>query len=183
MSEYVDQRLGDLRLLLTTRPPRRERFRVFREAEVAAATYHADLWIIGSSHVLSFRAGDLACGEILTCRDEGARRDDIGDLEEARDLSRVRLERSIGDSISYEIDVETTRYDADGLRTEQGRLVADADPDCLVHMFPRGDPTQVAPMTLLRVQKADDHILSLTTAHSYPQDLAMVLTRTTIRLT
>ncbi len=180
MSDYVDQRLSDLRLVLTPRPAERDSFRVFRAVEMTCATYHADLWIIGSSHVLSFTSGDAACSEILTCRDDAGLRGD--GVEEASDLALVRLERRVGDAISYEIEVETTRHDADAFRTEQSRLIADADPDCLLHMFPRADPAAVEPMTLLRVEKADDHVLALTTVHSYPQDLAMVLTRTTIRL-
>lgn len=180
MSDYVDQRLSDLRLVLTGRPARREQFRLFRETRVTTATYHADLWIIGSSHVLSFSAGEAACSEILTCRSDEA---GCGpDVDGVRDLSRVRLERAIGDAVAYEIDVETTHHSADDLRAEQARLVADADGDCLLHLFPAADATQLSPMTLLRVEKADDGILSLSTAHTYPQDLAMVLTRSTIRV-
>ncbi len=180
MSDYVDQRLSDLRLLVTDRRAQREQFRLFHEREVRTSTYHADLWIIGSSHVLSFTAGDLAWSEILTCRDDDALSGSA--LHEARDLSRLRLERGVGDAISYEIEVETTRHDAETLRAEQLRLTAAADRDCLVHIFPSAEPGGLSPMTLLRVEEADDEVLSLTTAHSYPQDLAMVLTRTTIRL-
>jgi hypothetical protein len=180
VSDYVDQRLSDLRLVLSGARARRGQFRLFRETRITTTAYDADLWIIGSSHVLSFSAGDATCSEVLTCRSGEAGSDP--DVEVAHDLSQVRIERAIGDAASYEIHVDTARYDAEALRAEQARLVADLDDDCLLHLFPPADETQMSPMTLLRVEKADDGILSLSTAHSYPQDLAMVVTRSTIRV-
>ncbi len=180
MTGYVDQRLTDLRLVLMSRAPNRDRFRLFGEKRVKTDAYEADLWIIGSSHVMTFTSGDAVCSEILTCRSD--ENPEYADEDITRDLSRARVEGPVGAAASYTVDVETTAFEADALREEQRRLVSDADDDCLLHLFPAGERGQLSPLTLVRVVKADDGLFEMTTAHTYPQDLAMVFTHTTIRL-
>jgi hypothetical protein len=177
---YVDQRLTDLRLVVTDVPANRDRFRLYGETRVTTGGYEADLWIIGSSHVMAFSAGPATCSEILTCRSD--EHPEYAPEDVTRDLKGVRVERSVGGVASYAVDVETTSFTADDLRDEQRRLLAEADDDCLLHLFPAAERGDLSPLTLVRVVKAEDTVFELTTSHTYPQDLAMVFTHTTIRL-
>jgi len=177
---YVDQRLSDLRLIMMDRAPNRDRFRLYGETQVRTDAYTADMWIIGSSHVMTFATARGVGSEMLTCRGDGCPDDDQHVM---RDLSGARFTRPIPGADSYVIGVETQTFDAASLRDEQRRLVSEADDDCLLHLFPAPDPDELSPLTLVRVVNADASVFEMTTAHTYPQDLAMVFTHTTIRLT
>ena len=63
---YVRQRVADLRFAIYGRPLDADAFTILRQRSIARPRYTAELWIIGSSHALSVRAGDHVVAEVLT---------------------------------------------------------------------------------------------------------------------
>jgi len=89
------QRLADLHLCLYGRPFHPELFQIYAAEQYRRPAYEMDAWIIGCSHVITFRAGQAVLTELTTSEE--------GSLGRRRLLQRWRLhgERTCQQSIDH----------------------------------------------------------------------------------
>lgn len=178
--DYVAQDIANLRFGLYERRLEPNLFRIFEQRSIEQASYRADFWIIGSSHVLNVETDRGGMAEVIS-----------GDSRALPTDGRIKLVRAVGehcyhvqvaDEFSYRVDLQLLKVpDNDFLLNEptpanQGILFR------MRHCFPTQEDMAESPITVIDVLKADDSGLELKTFHSYVEAPAVVVTRSTIEV-
>lgn len=180
---YKDQSASELRLSLLGGDLDLCQFNVLDADSIERRGMRIDASIIGASHVLRLSSKrSRMLHEVLACTDVQARSRPLfsGSVEELP----PSLQLCVGGGVSYHFEsrVSDSLQGARGLAALERRIaVAAARPDeiGLCHRFPRPSGAVGAPVTLVHVSDGGAVLgLRVTTAHSYPNDGAIVFSHT-----
>ena len=178
--DYVVQDVTSLRFAFYACAVDPESFRILRERTLRRRNYSADLWIIGTSHVLRVHVADHDISEVLTCSEPVPVID--SPVHSAQAGVASHYEHHVPDVLTYSSDMATDRYSSDAFQRQHADVPTDEDPRRLAYEFPTEDPTQLPARTVIEVAQEEDTLLRVRTWHSYPQDRAIVRTNSTIQI-
>ena len=178
--DYVRQEIRHLRFGVFHRTLEPHRFHILQTRSIRKRRYWADLWIIGSSHVLNVRTGRAALAEALTCSAGLLPQDSRLDIADAD--RHGPFEHHIGGEIHYKATLDVVHHSEREFLREHARALNHRSPRRMVYQFPTTDELIRPPVTLIEIVHAEEGFLEIHTFHSYVQDLAIVWTRSEINV-
>ena len=184
---YVRQCLTHLRFGLFNRTLDAGLFRIFRQQSVERAAYRAELWVIGTSHVMNVQltaarsSPESALAEVLTGADRPLPSD--GRVEVVKAFENCTcLHHRIGE-LSYTARIDSCTCTKETFRQREASLRREESPCRLIYQFPQGEELPAAPITVIDVLRADEDGLEIQTFHTYPEGLTIVMTHSTVEVT
>ena len=179
MSIGQKQRLASLRFYLYDRPLHPELFDIYHDHRIVKASYEAQVWVTGCSHVIGLYRGRQSLVEVT-----GGADDELptrGRLLELPFRGERDHEYKRADSINYmmSFQVETlspavysrTHHDLARLGSRRGLFVP----------FPMWMVRSLTPFTYIDYQ-AKPHQLHVFAFHAFPEELTLVKTQSIFEL-
>jgi hypothetical protein len=175
----IIQQSADLHLFLYDRPLHPELFRHFADYRVAQARYHADVWIVGLSHVVTVTAGPHSLTELIAV--------DSDVLPTRGVLTRFRLkgerdlERTAPNGWHYMLSSQIETMEEPLYKSVHGDLVRHAARRgwfCAYEQWADGD---MAPFTYID-HEARDGEFHVHAFHAFPHERTIVKTQTIFEL-
>lgn len=169
----------DLNLFLFDRPLHPELFPHFSTYRVDQTRYHADIWVIGLSHVVTVTSGDKSVTELL------ARHSDT--LPTRGVLTRFRLkgerdhERTTPEGWTYLVSSQVETMDEALYKSVHQDLLRHTEKRgwyLPYHQWADGD---LVPFTYMD-HEARDREFHIHAFHAYPQDRTLIKTQSIIEL-
>jgi len=142
--------------------------------------YTAELWIIGSSHVLNLRAGGTGLAEVLTAAEDPLPSEGRLDLLEG--LGDARPIRAEAGPFTYASELAQEQCSPDEFLRKESEFLADQCGERLAYRFPASDGLVAAPLTVVDVVTAQEDHFEIKTLHSYAEELTFVFTRSVVKL-
>jgi hypothetical protein len=175
------QRLSDLHLCLYSRPFHPELFQIYAAEQYRGPAYEMDAWIVGCSHVITFRAGQAVLTE-LTASDERL-------LGRRRLLGRWRLrgERTCRQSLdrgrinyiaSFQVEVLSDHL----YRQIHQELVEEGRKRGVLAQFSQWQNDGLTPFAYLNCELCARE-LRATAFHGFPDENSLVKTQSIFELT
>ena len=177
---YTDLHPDALRLTLVEGDLDRDRFHVFADDEVVIAGIRIRATIIGSSHVVTYRTGSFALHEIFAC-------EELPDVSSwtVSQLTCAPVQRQLP-GVHYEFSISSVAW-SDPEPGALAVIAASAQQPVagslgVIQDFPQGE-LNVTPKTVI-VGNPDitGQRVVIETAHSYPNDCALIMSRTVLRV-
>ena len=151
-----------------------ELFTIYDEREIFRDCYSAEVWVVGSSHVVSFTAGDRTLTEVLA--------DARQELPVQHRLHSFRFgvnpQRTFryDDGIAVDARFDCRTYDREGFLARVREIRHAVLPDGVLRVFPSSAAPDALP-TLTAVGFVPRHrSLNVRTYHTFPDDLAIIET-------
>src|SRR5262245_61091176 len=170
---------GDLNLFLFDRPLHPELFRHYANYRVNQVRYHADIWFVGLSHVVTVTSGQRSLTE-LVCTDS--------DVLPARGiLTRFRmkgerdLERRSPDGWHYMVSSQVETMDDALFKSVHFDLIKHAGKRGWYFAFEQWADGDMVPFSYID-HEAWDGQFHLHAFHSFPQERTVVKTQTIFEL-
>jgi hypothetical protein len=169
----------DLHLFLFDRALHPELFRHYADYRVEQGRYHADIWIIGLSHVLTVTSGQHSVAELL------ARESDV--LPARGVVSRFRLkgerdhERRLPNGWGYMVSTQVEVMDEALYKSVHQDLQRHAERRGCFYQYDRSGAGKLAPFTYIdhEARDAEFHVHAF---HAYPLERTLVKTQSIIEL-
>lgn len=178
LSNPVQQAL-DLHLFLYDRPLHPELFRQFHQYRVRQTRYHADIWMIGLSHVVTVTSGGNCLTELV-----GADTDVLpsrGVLTRFRMKGERDLERASADGWHYLVSTQVENMDEPLYKSVHTDLVRHASKRGQLHVFEQWSESDLAPFTYID-HEARDREFHVHAFHAFPHECTLVKTQTIFEL-
>lgn len=170
---------ADLHLFVFDRALHPELFQRFANFRVEQARYHADIWIIGLSHVVTVTSGQRCLTELL------ARESDI--LPTRGVLSRFRLkgerdhERKTADGWSYLVSTQVETMDEALYKSVHNDLLRHSEKRGWFQAYDAWSEGELTPFTYID-HEARDREFHIYAFHAFPQERTLVKTQSIIEL-
>jgi hypothetical protein len=171
--EYVSRKASEQAFMLYARSLHPELFNIYVEREIFRDAYSASFWIIGSSHAVSFRAGERILTEIVA--------DSRLDLPVQFRISGFHFGRNpqkrfrYDDGIAYDAYFDHRRHDREGFLAKLHEIKHAVLANGVYHVFdPEGNhdlPTVTAVGFV-----PQERSLNVRTFHTFPEELAVIET-------
>lgn len=175
----VLQQAADLNLFLLDRPLHPELFRHYANYRVNQVRYHADIWFVGLSHVVTVTSGQRSLTE-LVCTDS--------DVLPARGiLTRFRmkgerdLERRSPDGWHYMVSSQVETMDDALFKSVHFDLIKHAGKRGWYYAFEQWADGDMVPFSYID-HEAWDGQFHVHAFHSFPQERTVVKTQTIFEL-
>ncbi|MBK9128399.1 MAG: DUF2617 family protein [Phycisphaerales bacterium] len=169
----------DLHLFAFERSLHPELFRHFADFHVEQTRYHADVWIIGLSHVVTVTTGNRSFTELL------AKDSDI--IPSRGIVSRFRLkgerdhERRTPDGWGYMTSTQVETMDDALYKSVHFDLLRHAERRGWFHLYENLADGEMTPFSYIE-HEARDSEFHVHAFHAYPQERTIVKTQTIIEL-
>jgi hypothetical protein len=170
---------AELHLFVFDRALHPELFQHFADYRVEQGRYHADIWIIGLSHVITVTSGQRSLTELL------ARESDM--LPSRGILSRFRLkgerdhERKTADGWSYMVSTQVETMDEALYKSVHHDLLRHTEKRGWFQSYEAWAESDLAPFTYID-HEARDHEFHVHVFHAYPQERTLIKTQSIIEL-
>lgn len=173
------QTSADLHLFVFDRPLHPELFRHYSDARVSQAKYHADLWIVGLSHLVTITSGQKTVTELLA---------PDSDLLPSRGvLTRFRLkgerdhERTMPDGWHYMVSSQVETMDEPLYKSVHNDLLRHAVKRGSFHVFENWADGDLAPFSYIdhEARDAEFHVHAF---HAFPAERTIVKTQSIFEL-
>ena len=181
-TDYVEQRISNLRFCLYEGEVSPDYFRIFRQSHLKRSKYQADFWIIGSSHVVTIETEAEKLTEVVSA--DQNRLPTSGQIYALNGFRNQQFRHS-----PYCVDLELKKYDyLHSFEKEFQRLIDCQSGFRLQQMFPQSNFNSsclrpcLPPSTTIDILRADDTALAFRTLHTYTEELAIAITMTQIEL-
>lgn len=171
---FVEQRVDELQYLLYRGRVDSEFWQVLDHRSICIPGAEIELALIGASHVLRLRSATEELTEVLACSSPP-----IGDVPLAaeRGPDPWRAHGACG-QVALRTDGRRQQFsELEELLAAQ-RAIAARQPQ-LIRLFPRATLPS-APLTAIRFWRSRGGGVDVETHHTYPRDLSLVVTRTSI---
>lgn len=178
---YIDQYPDALRLTLVEGTLDPAQFSVFSKQDLMTPKYRLTAHVIGASHLITYRYGELEFSEVFACTDipgvASWSLDDLTATSVVREFEGLR----------YEFTAWNEPWsDPEPLALRELVAAADAHGKCVLgvgieQQFPQGEEFSVTPKTV--VVGSVDHFTGkviIETAHSYPNCRGLVMSRSVL---
>jgi len=170
---------ADLHLFAFDRALHPELFRHFADYRVEQGRYHADIWVVGLSHVLTVTMGSRSLTELLTHDPEAAPTRGV--------ISRFRLkgerdhERRTPDGWGYMVSTQVETMDAALYKSVHFDLLRHTERRGWFYAYEAWGEGELVPFTYIdhEARDAEFHIHAF---HAYPRDRTLVKTQSIIEL-
>ncbi|MBK9119313.1 MAG: DUF2617 family protein [Phycisphaerales bacterium] len=169
----------DLHLFLFERPLHPELFQRYATFRVEQGRYHADIWIIGLSHVLSLTIGSKCLTEVLSRE---------GDVPASRGVvTRFRLkgerdhERSTPDGWNYMVSTQVETMDEALYKSVHNDLLRHTEKRGWFQAYEHMADGDLVPFTYMD-HEARDREFHLHAFHAFPAERTLVKTQSIIEL-
>ena len=170
---------ADLHLFAFDRSLHPELFRHYADYRVEQGRYHADIWIIGLSHVITVTSGHRSLTELL------ARESDV--IPSRGVLSRFRLkgerdhERRTPDGWGYMVSTQVETMDEALYKSVHFDLLRHTERRGWFHAYEAWAEGELIPFTYID-HEARDSEFHVHAFHAYPQERTLVKTQSIIEL-
>ncbi len=171
--ERISRKVREQRFSLYLRGLHPEIFNIYDELEIFRDCYSATFWVIGSSHVVSFSAGEQTITEVLA--------DSNQELPVQHRLASVRfannLQRSFryDDGIAYDVQFDRRTWTRPKFLDQVRDIRHAVIPDGVLRVFETGGAGGLPLMTAVGFLPKH-RSLSVRTFHTFPDELAIVST-------
>ena len=176
---YVEQKVSNLQFGLYNYRFDPNLFEIFRQTQLQRCGYHAEFWIIGSSHVVNIQTGTLEIAEVISAEKTGLPTDGL--IRLVAPFQSGCYQHSAG--LRYQVNLELNRYDNRELFIDQLQPPGDQQICRLQQTFPNCNGDYPPPTTTIDILRADGDRLAFRTLHTYTEELALAITRTEIQFT
>ena len=178
--EYLDQSANNLILTLVKDKLDLSQFNVLKEAAFSCKECKIVLRIIGGSHLITYRMGDLTIHEIFACNRVKKETPILlsGPLEAVCGNHSLML----SNTYKYEFGVIKRKLDEEEINIREIENVIKEEKENtkgLIFEFPENESGVPKTMILL---KHEDCKLNISTVHSYPNENNVVYSYTTLHL-
>lgn len=171
--EYTSRKADRQAFTLYARNLHPELFDIYVEREIFRDFYAADFWIIGASHVVSFRAGSRVLTEIVA--------DSTRDLPVQRKIGGFRFGHNpqkrfrYDDGITYDARFDYRRYDREGFLAKLHDIKHAVMSNGVYHVF---DADRMSELQLVSAVGfvPQSRSLNVRTFHTFPDELAIIET-------
>ncbi len=169
----------DLNLYLFDRPLHPELFRHFAAYRVEQGRYHADIWVVGLSHVVTVTRGDQCISELLYRQNET--------LPSRGVLSRFRLkgerdhERKTPDGWTYLVSSQVETMDEALYKSVHCDLMRHAEKRGCYVPYDAWSDGELTPFSYLD-HEARDREFHIHAFHAFPQGRTLVKTQSIIEM-
>ncbi len=169
----------DLHLVLFERTLHPELFQHFGDYRVAQGRYHADIWIVGLSHVVTVTSGQHCLTEYL------GRESEL--LPTRGVLTRFRLkgerdhERRIGDGWGYMVSTQVETMDEALYKSVHHDLLRHTEKRGWFHAYEAWSEGELTPFSYLD-HEARDREFHVHAFHAFPRERTIVKTQSIIEL-
>ena len=186
MQSYVDQSASALRFHLLKGTVDLRQFTVFCQQALRVCSCHVEARIIGASHILAFNlAGGIHLTEILSCTKVETNQPQVssGPLGEIHSSVRSTVGSHEYTFVPRLVRLDEGADELERLARKVERAHALKDQIGLSHQFPQSDACRGhPPLTLVWGGTDGEDRLLVETAHSYPNEGNLVLTKTTVTM-
>ena len=175
----LSQQAVDMYFFLFDRPLHPELFRHYADYRVRQGNYHADVWVVGLSHVVMVTCGQRSVTE-LVCHD--------GDLLPTRGLlSRFRLkgerdqERQLADGWSHLVSTQVETMDKPLYKSVHNDLLRHTSKRGWLVPYEQWGDGELSPFTYIDYEARDTefHIHAF---HAFPQDRTLIKSQSIVEL-
>lgn len=173
--KYISQKCNELELSLFDRTLSKNLFQIYANDQIEGEIYRAELWIIGSSHVVNFTNSTSSVCEVVRAKeyeipDEGK----IKNIElwDKNDNFEYKYPNP---KITYRISFRSKTHSPKEFEIRQKKYCECRQERSLLFKFPKSTNADSKPFTLLNYEPKVD-ILKVNSIHSYPNDLAFIIT-------
>lgn len=173
------QAAADLHLYLYDRPLHPELFRHYADYRVNQVRYHADIWFVGLSHVVTVTAGQRSLTEVITAN--------VDVLPSRGVLTRFRmkgerdLERKSPEGWHYMISSQVETMDEPLYKSVHNDLIKHATKRGWLSVFDQWADGDLAPFSYLD-HEAWDGQFHIHAFHAFPAERTIVKTQTIFEL-
>lgn len=171
--EYTSRKASEQMFTLYARSLHPELFNIHVEREIFRDFYTATFWIIGSSHVVSFGAGDTILTEVVA--DAGR------DLPVQHKISAFSFAHNpqkrfrYDDGVAYDAHFDYERYDREGFLAKLQEIKHAVVANGVYHVFDVEGEHELSTVTAVGfVPRARS--LNVRTFHTFPEELAVIET-------
>lgn len=173
------QASGDLNLFLFDRPLHPELFRHYANYRVNQIRYHADIWFVGLSHVVTVTAGQRSLTEVVAADSDVL--PTRGVLTRFRMKGERDLERRSPEGWHYMISTQLETMDEPLYKSVHTDLVKHAQKRGWFYQFDQGGDGDLMPFSYID-HEAWDSQFHIHTFHAFPVERTMVKTQTIFEL-
>lgn len=179
VSSVAQQQAVDLHLFLFDRPLHPELFQHYGDFRVAQGKYHADIWIVGLSHVVTLTCGHRSLTELVSPERET--------LPTRGVLSRFRLkgerdhEKRSADGWLYMVSSQVETMDEALYKSVHFDLQRHAGKRGWYHPHEEWADGDMVPFTHIDTE-ARDREFHVHAFHAYPQERTLIKTQSIIEL-
>ena len=178
--ESTAQQAVDLHLFLYDRPLHPELFRHFADYRVRQARYHADVWIIGLSHVITLSAGRRTLTELMAGESEEL--PTRGVLGHFRLKGERDLEKEPADGWHYMVSSQVETMDEPLYKSVHNDLVRHAGKRGWFHGYEQWADGALVPFTYIDYEARDTEF-HVHVFHAFPQERTLIKTQSIFELT
>jgi hypothetical protein len=172
--EYVSRKATEQTFALYARSLHPELFNIYVEREIFKDFYSASFWVIGSSHVVSFRAGEKTLTEVLA--DPAQRlpvQHKIGTFSFSRNpQKRFRYD----DGIAYDAQFDYQRFEREGFIAKLHEIKLAVLANGVYHIFGTDGESDLPTVTAVGFIP-EARSLDVRTFHTFPEELTVISTR------
>ena len=171
--EYTSRKATEQTFTLYARGLHPELFNIYVERAIFRDVYAADFWIIGSSHAVSFRAGDRVLTEIVASRHL--------DLPVQHKIGSFSFEHNpqkafrYDDGIAYDAHFDYRRYTEDAFRAKLREIKHAVVANGVYHVFDEDETYELPTVTAVGFTP-QARSLNVRTFHTFPEELAVIET-------
>ena len=171
--EHISRRAGEQTFTLYGRSLHPELFTIYVEREIFRDFYTANFWIIGSSHVVTFRGGGRVLTEVVADADrELPVQHKIGAFSFTHNpQKRFRYD----DGIAYDARFDYRRYDREGFRKKLRDIKHAVVANGVYHVFDGEDDPELPTVTAVGFVPQTTS-LNVRTFHTFPAELLILET-------
>ena len=175
----VAQQVVDLNFFLFDRPLHPELFRHYADYRVEQGRYHADIWIIGLSHVVTFSSGNRSVTELVSTESEL--------LPQRGLITRFRLkgerdhERQCPDGWNYMVSSQVEVMNETLYKSVHGDLARHAHKRGWIYRFEQWAEGELVPFTYID-HEARNSELHIYAYHAFPAERTLVKTQSIFEL-
>ncbi len=170
---------SDLHLFAFDRSLHPELFRHYADYRVQQGRYHADIWLVGLSHVVTVTCGQQSLAELLARESEMIPTRGV--------ISRFRLkgerdhERRTNEGWGYMVSTQVEQMDEALYKSVHFDLLRHGERRGWLHVHPEWMESDLAPFSYIDYEARDSefHVHAF---HSYPSERTLVKTQSIIEL-
>ena len=180
LSEKTVQRVADLKFVLYRRPLHPELFHIFQSRHLERASYQADIWVMGLSHVVTVQSNGRCVTEVTTDDVEVLPHNGLVTSFQFRG-ERDHLE-NFDDGMRYILSTQVERMNQNLFHASHRDLLAYAGSrGILVRFDDWAEGDQLVPFSFVDFE-ARDRELHVQSFHAFPLDYTIVKTQSIIEV-
>jgi hypothetical protein len=171
--EYTSRKASRQSFMLYARSLHPELFDICVEREIFRDFYEADFWVIGSSHVVSFRAGPKTLTEVLA--------DSATELPVQHKIGAFRFGHNpqkqfrYDDGIAYDARFDYRHLDRDGYLEKLREIKHAVLANGVYHVFDTDRKVELPTVTAVGFV-SQPRSLNVRTFHTFPAEMAVIET-------